>query len=684
MDFTFLKGKYSRIQPNEEYKASFTELYNILGDGKYWNQTFIYDEKYAILEQFHYMIGLATELYGIPSFRQQWNDFIIKHGKELFIAVNKLLFISIAKKNGMDPSNTVRDLVLYIPDIKTISEYQDGNYNELLSKTIDYHSKKRGGDVILPATRNLVKVWKEYVWTDFKTPRITGDDSGLVKPPVEYYNMLFDPKLLESVESHNTSIVKQIATQIEALKHNIKIGNEDEVQKIRNNIAAINATQDIININNYVIDQCCSGLSGNSEIYSMYPNLMADVFMYYYFPNIGKDYDSSEENAKPFEISNLTSFLNSFHWMKTQFITASLDINTESPEKVFSDNYYYDELVEFDLRYIINYFDIIEPEDDSDEYDSEEYVSEEQDLSWMDLTFLTDIKNRLMMPHPPNEIVERDVGEISNLKVFDVITLEKTPVEEYLRDNMQKVVIFIEKNDGSLDVHGGFKKNQLKTIIDENDFFYECPFENDNLGVTLNQINSNNTLVQIKGVAGNLYVNVFDLSKLLKTSWRTFLIQPDDREAIFTTGIGSINVGRGVNYKGESILEAVVSADHCQANSNKKIYTLLPLELIGLELNNNENDNDVNYGDDAMSMSDNDVLNNAFINDSDDDDSNSINNNDSYDDSIERVSGNIDDDWLRQVVQDVDEQDQIGGGNRKKRKRKKCYCKKCAFKRMVL
>jgi hypothetical protein len=650
MEFTFLDGKYSRIQSDEEYRALFAELYNILEDEKNWedNKTvhsdLIYDEKYAILEQFHHMIGLATELTDILSFRRQWNNFIWDNGKELFAIVNKLLVLYIEKKLNL------KMIYLDIPEVKIVYEHINGNYAEMYARTIDFDEIKKQGDIILPITRKLVKVWKEFVWTDLKIPSLTGDERGLVKPPAEYYNMLFDPKSLQHVNSHNTQIVEQISVQVKILKDIIQNGGEN-IQQFRNNIANITETSDYITFSNIVMNDCC----GVENILENYPNLIVDLFMYYYFPDIGIAYDSKDINEKPFDIENLKKFLNNLSWsIRNEFAKASLIIDEEPFIKYLS--YNYDDLIDYNLEFIINTLNI--EEYDSDEYDSDEYDSDgEQDLSWMDLSFLTNLKNRLLMPHPPNECVERDSEFLNNLTVYDFMVLEDTPVKEYIKEDPKNIVVFIDKSDG-LEVHGGFNKNQLQKIVDKNDFFYECAIENESIGVKLDQIDHQKPLVLIKGLQGNLYVSVFDLSKLLKSSMKYWLIQPIGREAEYTTGIETLNVGRGQNYMGQSVLEAAVSADHCQDRSNKSLYTLLPLKFIG---------------EDDMSISEN---NEMSTNDNEYD-----NEYDSDNDSIEMVSGNVDDpENMQEFLQEFMTPPPMEGGNIKK----KCNCKKCQFKRMVL
>lgn len=149
--------------------------------------------------------------------------------------------------------------------------------------------------------------------------------------------------------------------------------------------------------------------------------------------------------------------------------------------------------------------------------------------------------------------------------IYDVIEMESTPADEYLRGGDLRVVLVIGKT--SL----GFSRSDLKNITGVStkvqDFFYECPKKNEGLSVK-KEVLEGEPYVIIR-CTSMYYVKASEMIALLYSPQQVFVLEPIKKLG-YTANIDVINFSEGRTYKGEDI--NVVSKDHCQENTGKMLY----------------------------------------------------------------------------------------------------------------
>jgi len=166
--------------------------------------------------------------------------------------------------------------------------------------------------------------------------------------------------------------------------------------------------------------------------------------------------------------------------------------------------------------------------------------------------------------------------------VFDPIMASETNcepnVEPYCKnylDEDEDNLIFVYGNVPNFNAFG-HPKSQLQSTLNESEFFYSC--QNEKERVQLKDINIEKPFILIRSAIMAL-VPVSEVLTLLQSNIRIFYLQMQSDRLSYTTSSKSIHVGQGKNFQGQLIMEAIVSADHCQAGSDKPTYTIKEIEI---------------------------------------------------------------------------------------------------------
>jgi hypothetical protein len=296
-EFPDVREPEIKLHPLGFYNKQFHELKHILKNQELWDDKKIKSKKRKnILNAFSEIQDQASLLSEPYTFKKLFEDFIQAHGHKMFIILHKLLGYHVAQMKGEDQSEFLENHKLVLASFKARFLAFDGKFALSIS-VYEWHD----------FTLKNIKLWKEYVWTVAKMPTLTNDHSGLIYlPGAEWYNLLFDPKLIERVMDKKTKFVNTV----KGLKYQVNIDNPPNIKIIAPPSFEPKA-----------MDTCCR----TDE------DTLLFIFMYLLFPEVGKHQDKvnavkekiSEYNIEEYDINEGVSL------SSTVIDNLSRDLNME-------------------------------------------------------------------------------------------------------------------------------------------------------------------------------------------------------------------------------------------------------------------------------------------------------------------------------------------------------------------
>lgn len=169
------------------------------------------------------------------------------------------------------------------------------------------------------------------------------------------------------------------------------------------------------------------------------------------------------------------------------------------------------------------------------------------------------------------ELPVKTVTYSSDTKVFDPVMQTDISLEEALKDE-SSILLKIG------DTYQTYSINYMESaMFDGTGVYYACNKKDVGLVVPTKDIYGKNPLFRISGT-GSYYVLLDEISKVYNNpDIRAIELTETGVEFSATASAHVISKQGDINYYGKSI--NVVSSDHCQAGSNKKLYKITVLTL---------------------------------------------------------------------------------------------------------
>lgn len=187
---------------------------------------------------------------------------------------------------------------------------------------------------------------------------------------------------------------------------------------------------------------------------------------------------------------------------------------------------------------------------------------------------------------PPLPISELASIQSRSIRVFNPITLEETSLRNALRDNNNddKSLIFLVLNGDNEPAPVAFtiSVDQLSGMLQRKEFYYQCSQAIQGMYPMLDEIDESSAFLRLP-FSGQYYVLAGQVQTLLLDGEHgtLFALQPD-LKLDYTTSAESVRLSQQdyVNFRGENI--SGLGADHCQDNSDKRLFRIFKVKLIDL------------------------------------------------------------------------------------------------------
>lgn len=180
---------------------------------------------------------------------------------------------------------------------------------------------------------------------------------------------------------------------------------------------------------------------------------------------------------------------------------------------------------------------------------------------------------RDIIPYIYNIPIASDI--VLNKEIFDPIMYENIVAQDFLDDD-DNVVFYLIDEESNIKRGFGYPGSELQKMLDNKEFFYEC-LKPINAVPRLTDVKTENPFVKI-AEAIVYYVPANQLAGILKSRDRIIALWPA-KDLDQSASIASIQVKKyGTNYRNDYI--NIVSADHCQKGTDKKIHNMTPVKLI--------------------------------------------------------------------------------------------------------